>query len=141
MPVKTSTAEMSAKSFFQKPLNLKNLPPPIKTFQQLRQNQSFSKIMSEITDHSTNQLIDDFMKDIPADLLQTPLEEDLLDFENLLSSNDPIEMPHKLINQINRPKLNTNFTILKVKHSNGIQKRKSIICPFKILPFLQLGNT
>ena len=72
--------------------------------------------------------------DTPTDLLQTPLEEDLRDFENRLSLNDPMEMPPKIINPINQPKLNTNFTIPKVKQSNGIQKRKAIIRPFKILP-------
>ena len=44
-----------------------------------------------------------------------------------------MEMPPKIINPIIQPKLKTNFTIPKVKHSNGIQKRKAIIRPFKIL--------
>ena len=71
---------------------------------------------------------------MPTDLLQTPLEEDLLDYENLLSLNDPMEMPSKIINPINQPKLNTNFKIPKVKISNWIQKRKAIVRPLKILP-------
>ena len=71
---------------------------------------------------------------MPADLLQTPLEEDLLNFENLLSLNDPMEMPSKIIIPINQPKLNTNFKIPKVKNSYGIQKRKTVVRPFKILP-------
>ena len=71
---------------------------------------------------------------MPADLLQTPLEEDLLNFENLLSLNDPMEMPSKIINPINQPKLNINFKIPKVENSYGIQKRKAIVRPFKILP-------
>ena len=71
---------------------------------------------------------------MPTDLLHTPLEEDLLDFENLLSLNDPMEMPSKTINPINQPKLNTNFKIPKVKNSNCIQKRKASVRPFKILP-------
>ena len=33
-----------------------------------------------------------------------------------------------------QPKLNTNFKIPRVKHTNGIQKRKTIIRFFKILP-------
>ena len=33
-----------------------------------------------------------------------------------------------------QPKLNTNFTIPKSKHSNGIQKSKAIIGPFKLIP-------
>ena len=45
-----------------------------------------------------------------------------------------MEIPFKIINPINQPKLNTNFTIPKVKQSNGIQKREAIIRPFKILP-------
>ena len=72
---------------------------------------------------------------MPTDLLHTPLEEDLLDFENLLSLNDPMEMPSKIINPINQPKLNTNFKIPKVKNSNCIHKRKAIVRPFKIFPF------
>ena len=71
---------------------------------------------------------------MPTDLLHTPLEEDLLDFENLLSLNDPMEIPSKIINPFNQPKLNTNFKIPKVKNSNCIQKRKAIVRPFKILP-------
>ena len=71
---------------------------------------------------------------MPADLLQTPLEEDLLDFENFLSLNNPREMPSKIINPVNQPKLKTNFKNPKVKNSNGIQKRKAIVRPFKILP-------
>ena len=43
-------------------------------------------------------------------------------------------MPPKIINPIIQPKLKAIFTIPKVKHSNGIQKRKAIIRPFKILP-------
>ena len=42
--------------------------------------------------------------------------------------------PSKIISSINQPKLNTIFTIPNVKHSNGIQKRKAIVRPFKILP-------
>ena len=38
---------------------------------------------------------------MPTDVLQTPLEEDLLDFVNLLSLNEPMEMPSKIINPIN----------------------------------------
>ena len=71
---------------------------------------------------------------MPTDLLHTPLEEDLLDFENLMSLNEPMEMPSKIINPINQPKLNTNFKSPKVKNSNCIQKRKAIVRPFKILP-------
>ena len=71
---------------------------------------------------------------MPADLLQTPLEEDLLDFENLLSLDDPMEMPSKIINPIDQPKLNTNFKIPNVKTSNGVQKRKTIFRSFKIFP-------
>ena len=71
---------------------------------------------------------------MPADLLQTPLEEALLDSENLLSLNDPMEIPTKIINPINQTKLNTNFKIPKVKNSNGFQKRKAIVRPFKIFP-------
>ena len=70
---------------------------------------------------------------MPTDLLQTPLEEDLLDSENLLSLNDPMEMPSKIINPINQPKLNTNFKIPKVKNYICIQKKKAIVRPFKIL--------
>ena len=72
--------------------------------------------------------------DIPADLLQTPLEEDLLVFEKLLSLNDLMEMPPKIINPSNQPKVNINFTIPKMENSIGIQKRKIFIQPFKILP-------
>ena len=43
-------------------------------------------------------------------------------------------MPPKIINPINQSKLNTSFTIPNVKQSNGIQKRKAIIRPFKTLP-------
>ena len=71
---------------------------------------------------------------MPTDLLHTPLEEDLLDFENLLSLNDPMEMPSKIFNPINQPKMNTNFKIPKVKNFNCFQKRKAFVRPFKILP-------
>ena len=45
-----------------------------------------------------------------------------------------MEMPPKIINPSNQPKVNINFTIPKMENSNGIQKRKIVIRPFKILP-------
>ena len=69
-----------------------------------------------------------------ADLLQTRLEEVLLVFEKLLSLTDLMEMPPKIINPSNQPNVNINFTIPKMENSCGIQKRKTFIRPFKILP-------
>ena len=53
------------------------------------------------------------------------LEQDLLDFKNLMSLNDPMKIPSKIINPINQPKLNTNVKIPKVKNSNCIRKNRS----------------
>ena len=71
----------------------------------------------------------------PLIFFRLHLRKTCLISKTFLSLNDAMEMPSKTINPINQPKLNTNFITPKMKHSNGIQKRKAIIRPFKILPF------